>query len=374
MKSLRGNIFERIASVDNIVAAIHSAAKGKRHKRAVRYAEAHAEEVAAKLHDELVAGTWRPPEFHVGREINDGLKAKKRVIVCPEFVREQVVHHALISVIGPYIQRRSYRWSCGSMPGRGQEEMAKYVSRAVAGKKLYVVPNLDVAKCFDSVDVDAIYAKFARCIKCRRTLALIRRILDGNAVKMPGGRIRKGGLPIGLFTSPWFMNFILGDVDNCFKDDFGVSVEMRFMDDIPLFDTNKRRLRRAIGAATKVLARYGLKWKRPPQIHKFDHKVRICGFYVYPGGRVELRDRVYLNGRRLGARLLKKRAGGRKLTAYDAQKMTSYSARFKAFGCYRAFVEEVLHGGKLTMADMASIISRHDRAKAKARKSDVQKS
>ena len=58
---------------------------------------------------------------------------------------------------------------------------------------------------------------------------------------------------------------------------------------------------------------------------------------------------------------------------YDAQKMTSYSTRFKAFGCYRAFVEEVLHGGKLTMADMASIISRHDRAKAKARKSDVQK-
>ena len=253
MKSLRGDIFEQIASVENIVAAIHSAAKGKRHKRSVRYAEAHAEEVAARLH-----------------------------------------------------------------------------------------------------------------------LSLIRRILDGNAVRMPDGKVRKGGLPIGLFTSPWFMNFILGDVDNCFKDDFGVSVEMRFMDDIPLFDTNKRRLRRAVEAATKVLARYGLKWKRTPQIHKFNRKVRICGFCVYPDGRVELRDRVYLNGRRLGARLLKKRKGGRRFTAYDAQKMTSYSARFKAFGCYRAFVEEVLHGGKLTMSDMASIISRHDRAKAKARRSDVQ--
>ena len=34
MKSLKGNIFEQIASVENIVAAIHSAAKGKRHKRA----------------------------------------------------------------------------------------------------------------------------------------------------------------------------------------------------------------------------------------------------------------------------------------------------------------------------------------------------
>ena len=155
MKSLRGNIFEQIASVENIVAAIHSAAKGKRHKRAVRYAEAHAEEVAARLHDELVAGTWMPPAIHVGR--------------------------------------------------------------------------------------------------------------------------------------------------------------------------------------------------------------------------VELRDRIYLNGRRLGARLIKKRKGGGRLTAYDAQKMTSYSARFKAFGCYRAFVAEVLHNGKLTMSDMASIISRHDRAKAKARKSDVQK-
>ena len=374
MKSLRGNIFEQIASVENIVAAIHSAAKGKRHKRAVRYAEAHAEEVAVRLHDELTAGTWTPPAVHVGREINDGLKAKKRIIVCPEFVREQVVHHALLNVIAPYIQRRSFRWSCGSMPGRGQEEMAKHVSKAVAGKKLYVAPGLDVEKCFDSVDVDAIYEKFTRCIKCKRTLALIRRILDGNAVRRPDGKVRKGGLPIGLFTSPWFMNFILGDVDHCLKDDFGVSVEMRFMDDIPIFDTSKRRMRRAIEAATKVLARYGLKWKRAPQIHKFDHKVRICGFCVHPDGRVELRDRVYLNGKRLGARLLKKRAGGKKLTAYDAQKTTSYSARFKAFGCYRAFVAEVLHNGKLTMSDMASIISRHDRAKAKARQGDVRKS
>jgi len=197
MKSLRGNIFEQIASVENIVAAIHSAAKGKRHKRAVRYAEAHAEEVATRLHEELIAGTWTPPVVHVGREINDGLKAKKRIIVCPEFVREQVVHHALLKILAPYIQRRSFRWSCGSMPGRGQEEMAKHVSKAVAGKKL---------------------------------------------------------------------------------------------------------------------------------------------------------------------------------TAYDAQKMTSYSARFKAFGCYRAFVAEVLHNGKLTMSDMASIISRHDRAKAKARQGDVHES
>lgn len=374
MKSLRGNIFEQIASVENIVAAIHSAAKGKRHKRAVRYAETHAEEVAARLHDELVAGTWAPPSVHVGHEINDGLKAKKRVIVCPEFIREQVVHHALLNVISPYIQRRSFRWSCGSMPGCGQEEMAKHVSKAVAGKKLYVAPGLDMEKCFDSVDVDAIYEKFARCIKCKRTLALIRRILDGNAVKRPDGKVRKGGLPIGLFTSPWFMNFILGDVDHCFKDEFGISVEMRFMDDIPLFDTNRRRMRRAIEAATKVLARYGLKWKRAPQIHKFDHKIRICGFYVHPDGRVELRDRVYLNGKRLGARLIRKRAKGKKLTAYDAQKMTSYSTRFKAFGCYRAFVAEVLHNGKITMSDMASIISRHDRAKAKARQGDVRKS
>jgi hypothetical protein len=369
MKSLRGNIFEQITSVDNIVAAIHSAAKGKRKKRAVKFAEAHDLEVARRLHDELVAGTWTPPAFHVGREINDGLKAKKRVIVCPEFVREQVVHHALLNILAPYIQRRSYRWSCGSMPGRGQEEMAKYISKKVAGKKLYVVPNLDVAKCFDSVDVDAIYAKFEKCIGCRRTLALIRRILDGNRVRMSDGAMRKGGLPIGLFTSPWFMNFILEDVDHCFKDEFGVAAEMRFMDDIPIFDTNKRRLRRAVEAATDALARYGLKWKRPPQIHKFDHKVRICGFCVHPDGRVELRDRVYLNGRRLGGRLVAKRKAGHKLTAYDAQKMTSYSARFKAFGCWRAFAVEVLRGGKLTMSGMASIISRHDRAKAKARKS-----
>lgn len=365
MKSMKGNIFDRIVSIDNIVAAIHSAAKGKRYKRAVRRAEANDVAVATKLHGELVNGTWSPPDVHIGREINDGLKLKKRIIVCPEFVREQVVHHAILNVIAPFIQRTSYRWSCGSMPGRGQEEMAKYISRKVVGKKLYVVPNLDVSKCFDSVNVDAVFDKFKRIIKCKRTLELIHKILHSNSVRMPDGSIRTGGVPIGLFTSPWFVNFALSDVDRCFKDMSGLFVEMRFIDDIPIFDTNKRRISKALCEATKILKKYGMKWKREPEIHKFDHKVRICGFTIRPDGRVELRDRVYLNGKKLGERLIEKRKRGKKITVYDAQKMTSYSARFDAFGCHSAFVRDVLKNGKIRMSDMSAIISRHDKEKAR---------
>lgn len=366
MKSYN-NLFDQIASVDNIERAIDKAAKGKRYKRSVRYALSRCHEVAERLHSQLVNGTWRPPDIHIGRPINDGIRMKKRVIVCPEFIREQVVHHALLQVIAPLFMKGFYHWSCGSVPGRGQEMMAEYISGKVRScKRPLYYAVLDVGKCFDTLDADAIYRKVERKIRCKRTLWLIRSILNSNKVRMPDGSIRKGGLPIGLFTSPWFANFALDGVDHCFKDKNAVYVELRFMDDTPVFHTNKRKLKRAIEEATAILAEFGVNWKRHPEIHKFDHKVRICGFYVYPDGRIELHDKVYIRGRRSGRRLLKKAKSGRRITSYDAERINSYSSRFKSFGCYKAFVRDVLVGGKINMTRLREKISKAAKLKAKA--------
>ena len=72
------NIFDSIASKENILIAIQRAARGKRKKWIVRYALEHADEIADKLSDELRSGSWRPNEIHRVKVINDGIQMKKR--------------------------------------------------------------------------------------------------------------------------------------------------------------------------------------------------------------------------------------------------------------------------------------------------------
>lgn len=268
-----------------------------------------------------------------------------------------------------------YKWSCGSVPGRGQESMAVYVARKVkkSKKKLYCA-NLDVGKCFESFNTRAIYELVSRKIRCEKTNWLMKLILESNKVKQPDGSIKSGGLPIGLFTSPWFANIGLNEIDHYFKDEKGIYLVVRFMDDIMLMHQNRRELKKAIEGAGEILKKLGVDWKRKPEIHKFDHKVRMCGFYVYPEGKIELHDRVYLRGRRTGSRIVRKLERHKRVTSYDAERVNSYAARFKSFGCYRAFVKEVIKEGRIKMADMRLKISKKAKAQnRKAKNEQVQK-
>lgn len=371
MKSY-GNLFERIVSEDNITEALHKAAKGKRNKRAVRYAIAHEEEIVAQIRESLISGKWSPPDVHVGHQINDGVNMKKRVIVCPEFVNEQVVHHALLQVIGPLFMRSFYRWSCGSVDGRGLEEMERYIGKYLkknvkAGKKLYFAIG-DISKCFDSIDAIAAYNIIARKIRCSKTLEIVAKILNSNAVMMPDGSLRKGGVPIGLYTSPWIANIVLDHTDHIFKDKHAIGMLTRFMDDDLMFDTNKRRLKKAIEEVTLALAKVGLKWKNYPEVKKFNSPIEYCGMKIYPDGRICLRPKIYLRGKRVASRVGRKKAAGRKITWYDAARMNSISCRFREFGCYKAFATDVLPRTGMSMRKFREIISKHDKLKAMERK------
>ena len=100
MKTIN-NLFNEIISVSNLRLALHNAAKGKRDKCNVKSALLKEDEVVAQLHYELKNNLWRPKRIHNIKIINDGVQKKKREIVCPDFVKDQVVHHAIMQVCKP---------------------------------------------------------------------------------------------------------------------------------------------------------------------------------------------------------------------------------------------------------------------------------
>lgn len=356
--------YAKICDPDNIRAALFAAARGKRKKRSVQKALANEDATVERIRDILVNHREFLPAVRIGHQINDGIRRKKRVIVHPTF-DEQIIDHALLQVIGPHFMRRFYRWSCGSIPGRGQESMSKYVKRKILAKpkRCRHYAKLDIRKCFDTLDTAAVFAEIAKTERDPETLRLVRYKLDRNAVRLPDGSIRRGGVPIGLYTSPWFVNIALTPFDHRVKDDLGVYVMVRFADDILMVDGNGRVMKRAIVTGTGAATEYGFGWKSRPVVRRWAAgdagKMRFCGIH-FTRETAEIRDEVFVRARRTMARISWKRRTERRVTWYDAAKVISYGGRFRGFGAFAVFGRHVLRG----MVDYASMrrkISAHDR-------------
>ena len=349
------NLFDKICTKENILLAIHKAARGKRKKRVVQQVLANEEVVADKLLEQLQGGTWRPNAIHGVKVINDGIQQKKREIVCPDFVNEQIVHHAILNICAPIFQRRFYKYSCASIPGRGVEYAVKYIRKAKTDRKnTKYFAVLDIRKFFNSIKPSKVFCAIRRIIRDKRVLVLLARILRANKIVRPDGSRIKRGTPIGLYTSPWFANILLTSLDNLIKAS-GAKYYIRYNDDMLIFHANKRKLKKILGLAEQHINSLGLVLKRPWQIHMLS-KVKI-GFIgaTISQEKIVLKDKVFLRAKRTATRIAKKD----KITTYDAHKMLSYGGRFSHFDTYHSFQKYI--SSKINMKLMRVIVSKGDR-------------
>lgn len=330
------HLFEKIIDKDNIRKAILKAARGKRRKATVRKTLKHIDEAVDYLHEQLANGTWRPNEIHQTKVINDGVELKKRYIVCPAFLKEQCVHHAIMNICEPLFRKKFYHYSCGSVKGRGAEQAKVYLEKAIQNKtkKTKYVAKLDIRKFFHNVRPSFIFHEIRKTIKDKRVLRLFALILRANK-QVVDDRIVKRGIPIGFYTSPIFANIILDHIDHFIKESCGVEIYVRYMDDMILFSPNRRRLKAICLAVAAEVRRLGMELKPIWQIHKLN-SVLFLG-YQFKRWCTKLRDRIFLKAIRLVRRI---KAKG-KTTIHDCLRALSYLGRFKNADTYPAFVKYI---------------------------------
>ncbi len=237
-----GYIYEKIYDKDNIRKVIHEAAKGKTNKKVVQYILQNEEKCIQKLHDELKNKTLKLKPSISGF-IKDGPRQKERYITIPSFYPDQIVHWALMLQIQPIIAKGMYQYNCGSIPKRGTKAARVYVERVLKKENPRYALKLDIKKFFPSVSVDKMLELFKNKIKDNDVINLIKNILDNG----------KPGLPIGYYTSQWFSNFYLEQLDHFIKEQLKIPFYVRYVDDMILFSNNKRQLHKARVAISKFL-------------------------------------------------------------------------------------------------------------------------
>jgi hypothetical protein len=158
----------------------------------------------------------------------------KERLICAATFRERVLHHALMTVCEPVLERAAVFDSYACRKGKGRV-------RAVARAQGYARTHrwflkLDVRKYFDSIHQPTLRDRLGRKFKDPGLLGVFDRIL-GSYHTTPGT-----GLPIGNLTSQHFANFYLAPLDRFLKETLRRGAYVRYMDDFVVWGESASEL------------------------------------------------------------------------------------------------------------------------------------
>lgn len=342
------NLYRSILDIGHIEKCIMTASKGKRKKRPVKKIINNKEWYASKVLKMLIEESYDFKKYHT-IEINEGTRKKSRTIVTPLFYPDQIIHHLIASQLNPIVMNSLYEHAYGSIPGRGvhvaKKQLEKWI-RSYHNKKFYVF-KCDIRHFYDSVDHAILKNKLQRKITDERFLKLVFKLID-SFEEDPGK-----GIPKGFYTSQWLANFYLTEMDHYIKNQLKVKHYIRYMDDIVLLDTNKRRLRKISIELEKFLnEKLNLKLKDNYQLYKFvdsndknGRDIDFMGFRFFRNKTI-LRKSNLRTIRRKANHLDKKRQGynngtSKGVNAHDAQSMLSYLGWTKHADVYNWYQKEI---------------------------------
>ncbi len=256
------NLFEGIVSFDNLLLAVSKAAKGKREEQSVLKFYNHFEENLWQIISELRNKTYQPGSY----KTFSIYKSKPRQISAAPF-RDRVVHHALIAIVGPILERGFIFDTYANRVGKGTHKaIARYQHYLI--KYAYAL-KCDIRKYFPSIDHEILKSLLRRKIACADTLWLIETIIDNSNPQVehlhyfPGDTLftppeRRRGLPIGNLTSQWFANYYLSFFDHYVKEVLHCKGYVRYVDDCVLLSNSKQELWEWKRAIDQVLEQYRL--------------------------------------------------------------------------------------------------------------------
>jgi len=368
------HLFEKLVSYENIEKAIYKSSIGKRDRPDIIKVLDNIEHHIKYVQDHLINRTFKIRK-HTAHEINDGIRQKKRKIIKPDYLHEQILHHAVVQVMQDVIMKGMYVWSCGSIPERGglygKRYIEKFIKRNPAEIK-YVV-KADIKHFFENVDKRILKDLCRKKIHDEKMIWVLDLIID-SSVAVFDGEDMDFGLPIGYYTSQWFANWFLQDFDHFIKEHLKIKCYVRYVDDIVLFSRNKKNLHKAVKEIQKFFSEINLELKGNYQVFRFDYTdkdgvqkgraVDFMGFKFYRN-KTLFRKTILLKATRKALKLAKKKNHN----WFECCQMLSYIGWFKHTDTYNVFETRIKP--YVNIARCKKIVSLHQLKKNKEKQNDT---
>ena len=200
------------------------------------------------LHEKLKTNTYKPsPVRRTEIEKPDG---GVRLLGIPT-VKDRVVQQAIVNIIEPIFDATFHPSSYGYRPNHSQQQAVAKAERFMNKYNLEYVVDMDLSKCFDTLDHEIMMEAVSEKISDGSVLSLIKNFLKSGVMHNDNFSKTEVGSPQGGVCSPLLSNIYLNLFDQKMKSK-GIRI-VRYADDILIFAKDKETAGNYKAYATKVL-------------------------------------------------------------------------------------------------------------------------
>ena len=275
---VRGEIFHKIISLENLFLAWREFRRGKRKKREVQELEFNLEDNLFQLHQELKTKIYQHSNY-TSFYVHD----PKLRHIHKARIRDRVLHHAVFRILYPIFHKTFIydSFSCRIDKGthRAVFRLEKFCRKLGRNNHLPLFAlKCDIRRFFDSVDQKVLLGLIRMKIKDENTLWLIQKIVQ-SFEKKPGK-----GLPLGNVTSQLFANIYLNELDQFVKHTLGVKRYLRYTDDFIILHESREYLKGLLSKIAEFLGN-NLKLNLHPKkvtFRKISQGIDFLGYIVLP--------------------------------------------------------------------------------------------
>ena len=233
----------------------------------------HAEMELQRLHEQLRAGTYRPPPAKRVWIPKPG-STEQRPLGIPA-VRDRIVQGALRHVLEPIFETSMAAHSYGFRPGRGAKDALRRVDALLKAGHVHVV-DADLKSYFDTIPHARLMALLKERVADGRVLALVESFLGAGVLEASQGwQATERGTPQGGVISPLLANLYLNPLDHQMA---GSGYEMvRYADDFVILCRSRVEAEQALAAVRQWVHEAGLQL-HPDKTRLTDASVKGGGF------------------------------------------------------------------------------------------------
>lgn len=200
------------------------------------------------LHERLKTNTYEPSP--VRRTEIEKLDGGIRLLGIPT-VKDRVIQQAIVNVIEPIFDATFHPSSYGYRPNRSQHQAVAKAERFMNKYSLTHVVDMDLSKCFDTLDHEIMMKSISEKISDGSVLDLIKKFLKSGVMDSDSFSKTEVGSPQGGVISPLLSNIYLNKFDQKMMSK-GIRI-VRYADDILVFAKDKNTAGNYKAYATKIL-------------------------------------------------------------------------------------------------------------------------
>lgn len=269
-----GNIYNKNLTFEKLLSAHKKSKKAKRYKKVVILFEMNLEENIFDLMEELKEGNYK-----FGKYKSFTVYEPKERLIKTLCYKDKVVQMWYVeNFIKPLFLDTFIEETYACIPDRGVHKAKEKTQYFMREKKKqnsnYWILKCDIRKFFFNMDQQILYDIFERKIKDKHFLKLTYEIIfnvDDNI-----------GIPIGNYSSQYFANIYLNELDRFVKEKLKCKYYVRYMDDFVLFLESKSECK-SKKELIKTFLNYKLKLELNGKTDYFKNNqgVNFCGYRIH---------------------------------------------------------------------------------------------